>query len=142
MKLRVEFLAAYKLVRMIFEQIKKFKKSHGCPFGTEFHVFTVFEKKLHFSQATRIAKFFMYIFKPYYGSVDERVGDANTEISSCSSVRKLIYFLLFISEHLVGPCVWVGSSLGNVVLFAASFPPAGDQRQTQPVLTFNTGVSS
>lgn len=85
---------------------------------------------------------FLYTFlKSYYGSVNERVGDANTEISSCSSVRKLIYFLLFISEHLVGPCVWVGSSLGNVVLFAASFPPAGDQRQTQPVLTFNTGVA-
>ncbi|CAB4024987.1 syntaxin-binding 5 isoform X4, partial [Paramuricea clavata] len=43
-------------------------------------------------------------------------------------------------EHLVGPCLWVGTSLGNVVLFAASFPPAGEQRQTQPVLTFNTGL--
>lgn len=27
------------------------------------------------------------------------------------------------------------------MLFVASFPPAGDQRQTQAVLTFNTGVA-
>lgn len=50
------------------------------------------------------------------------------------------YFNVSLSEHLVGPCFWIGTSLGNVVLFAASFPPAGEQRQTQPVLTFNTGI--
>ena len=59
-----------------------------------------------------------------------------------SCFRYYIYIFVlntFILEHLVGPCLWVGTSLGNVVLFAASFPPAGEQRQTQPVLTFNTG---
>lgn len=51
----------------------------------------------------------------------------------------LIIFFYHV-ENLVGPCFWVGTSTGNVILFAASFPPAGEQRQTQPVLTFNTGM--
>lgn len=42
-------------------------------------------------------------------------------------------------DSTLTPCLYVGTSLGTVLVLALTLPPAGEQRQLQPVIISPTG---
>ncbi|WAR06730.1 STXB5-like protein [Mya arenaria] len=45
-----------------------------------------------------------------------------------------------VSREAIHPCLWVGTSLGSVLVIVLNLPPSGDQRLTQPVIVSPSGT--
>ena len=52
---------------------------------------------------------------------------------------KNIYIYFFFSDNFTCPCLWVGTSLGSVLVIVMNLPQAGEQRLTQPVIVSPSG---
>lgn len=44
------------------------------------------------------------------------------------------------TDNYVCPCLWVGTSLGSVLVIVLNLPPNGDQRMSQPVIVSPSGT--
>ncbi|XP_033635112.1 syntaxin-binding protein 5-like isoform X1 [Asterias rubens] len=44
------------------------------------------------------------------------------------------------TESVTSPCVWVGTTLGSVLVIVINLPPPGEQRYTQPVIVTPSGT--
>ena len=45
----------------------------------------------------------------------------------------------YVSDSFTCPCLWVGTSLGSVLVIVLNLPPEGDQRMNQPVIVSPSG---
>ena len=45
-----------------------------------------------------------------------------------------------LSDNFTCPCLWVGTSLGSVLVIVMNLPQAGEQRLTQPVIVSPSGT--
>ena len=51
-----------------------------------------------------------------------------------------LHFLFVLSDNFTCPCLWVGTSLGSVLVIVMNLPQAGEQRLTQPVIVSPSGM--
>ncbi|XP_052807589.1 syntaxin-binding protein 5-like isoform X9 [Mya arenaria] len=71
----------------------------------------------------------------------------SSSMSSLENVsREAIQCLVFTDsytrkfDNFTSPCLWVGTSLGSVLVIVLNLPPSGDQRLTQPVIVSPSGT--
>lgn len=65
-------------------------------------------------------------------SIDKEAREAVSSFHFCESFARK-------GDSSLTPCLYVGTSLGTVLVLALSLPPAGEQRQLQPVIISPTG---
>ena len=55
------------------------------------------------------------------------------------NTKVTLYSILFFTDNFICPCLWVGTSLGSVLVIVLNLPPPGDQRLSQPVIVSPSG---
>jgi syntaxin-binding protein 5 len=51
----------------------------------------------------------------------------------------MIFIFSTFSDNFTSPCLWVGTSLGSVLVIVLNLPPSGEQRLSQPVIVSPSG---
>uniref|UniRef100_A0A7N8XKS1 Syntaxin binding protein 5a (tomosyn) n=1 Tax=Mastacembelus armatus TaxID=205130 RepID=A0A7N8XKS1_9TELE len=66
-------------------------------------------------------------------SIDKEAREAISSFHFCETFARK-------GDSILTPCLFVGTSLGTVLVLALTLPPAGEQRQLQPVIISPTGM--
>uniref|UniRef100_A0A8C6KL06 Syntaxin-binding protein 5-like n=1 Tax=Nothobranchius furzeri TaxID=105023 RepID=A0A8C6KL06_NOTFU len=66
-------------------------------------------------------------------SIDKEAREAVSSFHFCEGFARK-------GDSTLTPCLYVGTSLGTLLVLALTLPPAGEQRQLQPVIISPTGV--
>uniref|UniRef100_A0A673AGC0 Syntaxin binding protein 5a (tomosyn) n=1 Tax=Sphaeramia orbicularis TaxID=375764 RepID=A0A673AGC0_9TELE len=66
-------------------------------------------------------------------SIDKEAREAISSFHFCETFARK-------GDSTLTPCLYVGTSLGTVLALALTMPPAGEQRQLQPVIISPTGM--
>ncbi|KAK7907785.1 hypothetical protein WMY93_016397 [Mugilogobius chulae] len=66
-------------------------------------------------------------------SIDKEAKEAISSFHFCETYARK-------GDSILTPCLFVGTSLGTVLCLAVTMPPAGEQRQLQPVIISPTGM--
>lgn len=66
-------------------------------------------------------------------SIDKEAKEAISSFHFCETFARK-------GDSTLTPCLYVGTSLGTVLTLALTLPPAGEQRQLQPVIISPTGM--
>ena len=65
-------------------------------------------------------------------SIDKEARESISSFHFCETFARK-------GDSTLTPCLYVGTSLGTVLVLALTLPPAGEQRQLQPVIISPTG---
>lgn len=65
-------------------------------------------------------------------SIDKEAREAISSFHFCETFARK-------GDSILTPCLYVGTSLGTVLVLALTLPPAGEQRQLQPVILSPAG---
>ncbi|XP_067845434.1 syntaxin-binding protein 5a isoform X8 [Heptranchias perlo] len=66
-------------------------------------------------------------------SIDKESREAITALHFCETYTRK-------SDTCTSPCLWVGTTLGTVLVIVLNLPPGGEQRLTQPVIVSPSGT--
>ncbi|XP_072437425.1 syntaxin-binding protein 5a isoform X5 [Chiloscyllium punctatum] len=66
-------------------------------------------------------------------SIDKESREAITALHFCETYTRK-------ADTCTSPCLWVGTTLGTVLVIVLNLPPGGDQRLTQPVIVSPSGT--
>uniref|UniRef100_A0A4W3HVD3 Syntaxin-binding protein 5-like n=1 Tax=Callorhinchus milii TaxID=7868 RepID=A0A4W3HVD3_CALMI len=66
-------------------------------------------------------------------SIDKESREAITALHFCDTYTRK-------ADASTSPCLWVGTTLGTVLVIVLNLPPGGDQRLTQPVIVSPSGT--
>uniref|UniRef100_A0A7M4FNU1 Syntaxin-binding protein 5-like n=1 Tax=Crocodylus porosus TaxID=8502 RepID=A0A7M4FNU1_CROPO len=66
-------------------------------------------------------------------SIDKETREAISALHFCETFTRK-------SDTSPSPCLWVGTTLGTVLVIALNLPPGGEQRLTQPVIVSPSGT--
>lgn len=58
----------------------------------------------------------------------------------CYILTDILTCLCIVTDNFTCPCLWVGTSLGSVIVIVLNLPPPGQQRLDQPVIVSPSGT--
>ncbi|XP_043552396.1 syntaxin-binding protein 5a isoform X3 [Chiloscyllium plagiosum] len=106
---------------LLLEGTKQLKKNIWSMTSLCTHFFNVKDNSFSRSRSSSVT------------SIDKESREAITALHFCETYTRK-------ADTCTSPCLWVGTTLGTVLVIVLNLPPGGDQRLTQPVIVSPSGT--